>query len=100
MHFHLVSFLTPRWRGQVFELFRSPVRFSQLSWRGRDGWLPSFGFLQGLVVLCLLDSSDLKFPLRRACLESSSFCVIERGGLDWKNATPGNEFQKPRIVDR
>ena len=73
MHFLLVSFLTPRWRGQVFELFRSPVRFSQLSWKGRDGWLPSFGFLQGLVVLCLLDSSDLKFPLRRACLESSSF---------------------------
>ena len=51
------------------ELFRSPVRFSQLSWNGQDGWLPSFGFLQGLVVLCLLDSSDLKVPLRRACLE-------------------------------
>ena len=51
------------------ELFRSPVRFFQLSWNGQDGCLPSFGFLQGLVVLCLLDSSDLKVPLRRACLE-------------------------------
>ena len=74
MHFHLVSFLTPSWRGQVFELFRSPVRISQLSWKGRDGWLPSSGFLQGLVVLCLLDSSDLRLHLRRACLESSVFC--------------------------
>ena len=61
--------LSFRWRGRVSELFRSPVRFSQLSWNGQGGWLPSFGFLQGLVVLCLLDSADLKVPLRRACLE-------------------------------
>ena len=59
-----------------FEVAWSDVRLvsftcsvSQLSWNGQDGWLPSFGFLQGLVVLCLLDSSDLKVPLRRACLE-------------------------------
>ena len=79
MHFHSVSFLTPRWRGQVFALFRSPVRISQLSWKGRDGWLPSSGFLQGLVVLCLLDSSDLRFHLRRACLESSVFFALLNG---------------------
>ena len=72
-------FLTFRWRGQVFALFRSPARFSQLSWKGQDGWLPSFGFLQGLVVLCLLDSSDLKLHLRRACLESSVFFALLNG---------------------
>ena len=43
--------------------------FAQLSWNGQVGWLPSFGFLQGLVVLRVLDSADLKVPLRSACLE-------------------------------
>ena len=50
---------------------------SQLSWKGRDGWLPSLGFPQGPVVLCVPDSADRSVAdVVHALKGSSVFCSV------------------------
>ena len=76
MQLLLVSFFKIfKWCGQAFDFCRLPGFRCQLSWSGQVGWLPScvqvigLSQIQGLVVLCVQDSADLKVPLRSACLE-------------------------------
>ena len=58
------------WSGVRIVSFTCSV--SQLSWKGQDDWLPSFGFLQGLVVLCVPDSADLNVAYAVHALKGSS----------------------------
>ena len=83
VHFLSVSFFNFQvaWSGVRFVSFTCSV--SQLSWKGRDGWLPSLGFLQGLVVLCVPDSADLNVAYAVHALKGSSVFFCSVNGEIW-----------------